>query len=64
MGWTTKDEVNYLIGLGTYRNEPRDRKVLLTKYIHAADKRVKWEGMNKEWIINRAKELLMTGKVR
>lgn len=58
--WQTQDEIAYIVALGieneilpVRQSERRwrvapDRKTLLKNYLTAAERRVQWEGMNKQ----------------
>jgi hypothetical protein len=62
-GWDTRDEVGFLHGLGThrpldYRREPLTRKQLLAPYLEAARHRVDWGDMDRDTVVQVARNLL------
>ena len=62
-GWETRDEVGFLHGLGThrpldYRRESLTRPQLLVRYIEAARHRVDWGEMDRDTVVQVARNLL------
>ncbi len=67
VGWRTKDEVAFLINLGTHadltsRRTPPDRKKLLRNYIQAAQTRQVWDELDREACLEMAATLLVNEK--
>ena len=61
--WTTRSEINFIKGLGTFARkdravERRTRGELLALYIAAAHKRVNWDAIDKNAVIQFAQEAL------
>ena len=62
-GWETRDEVGFLHGLGThrpldYRRESLTRPQLLVRYLEAARHRVDWGDMDRDTVVQVARNLL------
>lgn len=57
---TTQDEFDFLENIGTYRENgvPETKKNLLKGYLVGASKRVNWGEIDKDVVINFAKEKL------
>ena len=54
MAWKTENENKFLDNIGNWNPEfPRNRRVLLKKYLKAAKKRIDWGQIDKEEIIDR-----------
>ena len=61
--WETRDEVGFLHGLGThrpldYRRRSLTRPQLLVRYIEAARHRVDWGEMDRDTVVQVARNLL------
>ena len=61
--WETRDEVGFLHGLGThrpldYRRELLTRPQLLVRYIEAAQERAVWGEVDRDTVIQVARNLL------
>jgi len=61
--WERRDEVGFLHGLGThrpldYRRESLGRARLLVRYIEAARHRVDWGDMDRDTVLQVARNLL------
>ena len=64
--WTTRTEINFLKGLGSFGNPERATRVprseLLARYIQAAETRDRWDGIDKKKAIEFAQECLRHAK--
>ena len=58
MSWSTKREIQFLRGIGSYGKVQRDPKTLLKRYIKAAKLRVDWGDMDGDEVIKTAKAML------
>lgn len=63
VGWRTKDEIAFLVNLGTHadlasRRTSTDRKKLLRNYIQAAQNRQVWDEIDREACLEMAATLL------
>ena len=61
--WRTKDEIAFIVGLGTHadltsRRTPPDRKKLLRDYIQAAQTRQVWDEIDREACLEIAATIL------
>lgn len=57
MGWTTRDEIAFIDGLGTFNNRkvaptPSDRYILLQGYKTGIHRRVLWNGVDRLTVIS------------
>ena len=51
--WKTRDELNFVAGLGGWGIKPRNRRQLLKSYYAAAENRADWGGIEKETVLSR-----------
>lgn len=56
MGWTTKNEINFIAKLGQHSLMKTQRKILLKRYLEAAQKRDLWYDIDKEEVLEYVKK--------
>ena len=56
--WGTKNELDFLRGLGNHGKTPSPREALLAGYIKAAYLRENWDGIDRDVVISAAESAL------
>jgi hypothetical protein len=55
---TTDTEIKFISGLGSWRRTPGNNAVLVKKYLKAAERRVRWGGIDKDQVLKFARGLV------
>lgn len=59
--WTTRNELDFVAGLGRHGRARESRQVLLRRYLEAARQRVEWGNVESEIVIDAVRSELNGG---